>query len=53
MSLAQKEFKKFREKALVSRKDKYTKKYNLEVKTTKDIADALKTTSLIAGKILQ
>ena len=42
MSLSTKAFKKFREKALSERKERYTKKWNLEVSTTKEIADALK-----------
>ena len=49
MSLATNAFKKFRDKALSARKEKYTKKFNLEVSTTKEIADALKTTSLLSG----
>jgi hypothetical protein len=51
MSLSTKSFKKFREKALSDRKERYTSKYNLEVTTTKEVADALKSTSLIAGMI--
>ena len=49
MSLATNAFKKFREKALAARKEKYTQKFNLEVSTTKVIADGLKTTSLLSG----
>ncbi len=41
MTLSTKEFLKFRDKALSARKDKYTSKHNLEVTTTKEIADAL------------
>ena len=50
MSLSTAAFKKFREKALAERKDKYSKKHHLEVETTAEIAKALKNTSLIAGK---
>ena len=50
MSLSTKAFKKFREQALSERKERYTKKWNLEVSATKEIADALKSTSFIAGK---
>ena len=52
MSLATGTFKKFREKALAERKERYTQKLHLEVNTTKDIASALKSTSLLAGKII-
>jgi hypothetical protein len=39
MSLATKEFLKFREKALATRKEKYAEKHNLEVATSKEIAE--------------
>ena len=51
MSLATKPFKKLREKALAERKERYSDKYCMEVSTTKEIAEALSKTSLIAGKI--
>ena len=52
MSLATNAFKLFREKALVARKEKFILKNNLEVTTTKEIADALKRTSLVSGIII-
>jgi hypothetical protein len=53
MSLECKAFKKFRDQALLARKQKYTEKHCLEVTTTKEIAEALSKTSLIAGKFIQ
>jgi hypothetical protein len=50
MTLATAAFRKFREKALAERKEKYSLKHNLEVSTTKEIAEALKRTNLIPGK---
>ena len=52
MSLSTAAFRKFREKALTERKDKYSQKWNLEVTTTKEIADALKKTALISGRLV-
>jgi hypothetical protein len=51
MTLATSTFKKFREEALIARKKKYAEQYNLQVTTTKEIAEALKSTSLLAGKL--
>jgi hypothetical protein len=41
MTLSTKEFLQFRDNALAARKEKYSSKHNLEVTTTKEIADAL------------
>jgi hypothetical protein len=41
MYLTTKPFKKFSEKALAERKEKFFNKYCMEVSTTKEIAEAL------------
>ena len=53
MSLECQAFKKFRDQALLARKLKYAEKHCLEVTTTKEIAEALSKTSLIAGNLIQ
>ena len=50
MSLNPKEFTIFRAKALESRKDRILRQQNLNVTTISHIADALKKSSMVAGK---
>ena len=50
MSLKTTEFTSFRKKALISRKERVMKSSHSEVITIKEIADALKSTSMVNGR---
>ena len=49
MSLKTQEFLAFRKKALIQRKERVMKSTNSEITTIKEIAEALKNTSMVNG----